>query len=313
MDANESFKALESGLILAAICRREVILMKVGIQLYSVRQHMEKDPIDTIRTVAEAGYRNLEIANHSADTDVGVGFGVSTDEINALLKETGASVVGGHISPFSPLTESQRKAILEYHACIGTKYIVMPMDFYKAKDEVLRKAEAFNQAGKECKEAGIQFVYHNHYHEFQHFGDETVYDIIMNNTDPELLKIELDTFWAMRSGNAPIDLLKKYGSRVCLIHQKDYMKGYEGEINLLQCVEENNEYVDSERFGRDVRTETFTEIGTGIMDIQAIIDTAIEHCAIDYIILEQDYSQHDEIDSIKLSMEEFKKFKGIEW
>lgn len=287
--------------------------MKVGIQLYSVRQHMEKDPISTIKQVADAGYRYLEIANHLAETDVGVGFGVGVKEMKALLEETGASIVGGHISPFSSLSESKRKAILDYHAGIGTKYIAMPMDFYKDKDEVLRKTEALNQAGKQCKEAGIQFLYHNHYHEFQHFGDETVYDIIMNNTDPELLKIELDTFWVMRSGNDILELLKKYGRRVCLLHQKDYAKGYEDEINLLQSVEEHRETVDRERFGRDVRIDTFTEIGTGIMDIQAIIDTAGQYCDIDYLILEQDYSQHDEIDSIKISMAEFKKFKGIEW
>lgn len=287
--------------------------MKVGIQLYSVRQHMEKDPICTIKQVAELGYRYLEIANHSADTDAGVGFGVSASEINALLRETGASIVSGHISPFSPLTESQRKAILDYHASIGTRYIAMPMDFYKDKGEVLKKAEVFNQAGKECKEAGIHFVYHNHYHEFQHFGEETVFDIIMNNTDPDLLKIELDTFWAMRSGNDPLELLKKYGRRVCLLHQKDYARGYENEINLLKSAEENNEVIDMQRFIQGIRAETFTEIGTGIMDIQAIIDTAGEHCAIEYIILEQDFTQFDEIDSIKLSMSEFKKFKGIEW
>ena len=284
--------------------------MKVGIQLYSVRNHMAEDPIATLRQVAQAGYKYIEVANHNATEDAGVGFGVSAAEIKKLLDETGASIFSAHIFPLDP---ENMTPILEYHQEIGTKYFVQPMDFYKDADEALRKAEILNKVGERCKEYGMQLLYHNHFHEFQHFGDKTVYDILMENTDPELVKVELDTYWTMRAGLDPVAKLKELGSRVCLVHQKDFAKGYEDQVNLLKSVEEDNDYVDMDRFNRDVKEETFSEIGTGIMDIQSIIDTANEVCGSEYIVLEQDFSQHDEIESIKISMDSFHKFKGVEW
>lgn len=284
--------------------------MKVGIQLYSVRQNMEKDPIGTLREVIKTGYKNIEVANHNAGEDSGVGFGVPAKEIKALLTETGASIVSAHIFP---LIADKMGPILEYHQEIGTKYIAMPMDFYRDKDEVLRKCEVWNQVGERCKEHGIQMVYHNHFHEFQHFGQETVFDILLAHLDKDLVKYELDTYWTMRAGQEPTEVLKQLGKRVVLIHQKDYAAGYESQINLLQSVEASQDYVDMDRFVRDLDNRTFTEIGTGIMDIQSIIDTGNQHCDVDYIILEQDYTQLGEMESIATSMEAFKKFSGISW
>lgn len=285
--------------------------MKVGIQLYSVRNHMAQDPVDTIRRVAEAGYRYLEVANFKADTDPGVGFGVSLEELRKILDDTGAQVFSAHLAPLDP---DNMTHLLDFHQAIGTKFFVHPMDFYTGRDDALRKAEYMNKLGEKCKPYGIELLYHNHYHEFQRFGDETVYDILMNNTDPELVKIEVDTFWASRGKQDPIEFLKKYGKRVRLIHQKDFAHGYESELDLLTSVEEEgNEPITRERFGRDAHREAFTEIGTGIMNIQGIIDTANTCCSCDYIVLEQDHSQHDELESIAISMESFHKFNGVEW
>lgn len=284
--------------------------MKVGIQLYSVREHMAADPIATIREVVGAGYRNLEAANHNASADPGVGFGISAEVAKKLLEETGSTVVSAHISPLDP---EKMTPILEFHQAIGTKYLVQPMDFYRDRDEVLRKAQILNQVGERCKAYGMQLLYHNHFHEFQHFGQETVYDLLLTNTDPELVKIELDTYWASRGQQDPVALMKKYGKRVRLLHQKDFTRGFEAQRDLLAAVEANNEYVDMERFGKAVDPLTFTEIGTGIMDIQSIIDTANEVCDCEYIILEQDFSRNDELESIKISMEQFRKYSGVEW
>lgn len=285
-------------------------MMKVGIQLYSVRNHMAENPVDTIRKVANEGYRYIEVANHNADKDAGIGFGISAEETKALLKETGAQIFSAHIFPLNP---EEMTPILEFHKEIGTKYFVQPMDFYKDRDETLRKAEMLNKVGERCKEYGMQLLYHNHFHEFQHFGPETVFELLMNHTDPELVKIELDTYWTTRGQQDPVELLKKYGKRVCLVHQKDFTKGYEAERDLLASVEAAGDYVDMDRFNRDVKPETFTEIGTGIMDIQSIIDAANTYCGSEAIVLEQDYSQHDELESIRISMESFKRFKGVEW
>lgn len=271
---------------------------------------MAQDPIDTIRKVVKEGYRHIEVANHNAQTDAGVGFGISAKETKELLAEVNAEIFSAHIFPLNP---DEMTPILEFHKEIGTKYFVQPMDFYKDRDEALRKAEILNNVGERCREYGMQLLYHNHFHEFQHFGDETIYELLMNNTDADLVKIELDTYWVSRAGLDPVELLKKYGKRVRLVHQKDYTKGYEAERNLLTSVEENQDYVDMDRFNRDIKEETFTEIGTGIMDIQTIIDTANDCCESEAIVLEQDYSQYDELESIRISMDSFKRFKGVEW
>lgn len=286
--------------------------MKVGIQLYSVKNNMAKDPIGTIKRISDIGYRFFEVANHNATVDSGVGFGVSAKEILNLLKETDSNIISAHIFPLNTDHEKM-KPILNYHREIGTKYIVQSLDFYKDKDEVLRKAEDLNRIGKVCNDYGMQLLYHNHFHEFQHFGNETIFELLMSNADSELVKIELDTFWAMRGEQDPVSLLKKYGKRVRLIHQKDFTKGYEDELNLLKSVEESDDYVDMDRFLRDFSKESFTEIGTGIMDIQSIINAAIDFCESEYIVLEQDFSQNDEIESVRISMQNFKKLNNIEW
>jgi sugar phosphate isomerase/epimerase len=271
---------------------------------------MARDPRDTIRKVAAEGYRYIEAANHNAGADSGVGFGVSAKELRQLLDEAGAEMVSAHIFPMEMDVLSR---VLEYHREAGTKFIVWPMDFYESRDAVLKKAEAMNQAGKACKEAGMALLYHNHFHEFQLFSGKTVYDILLENTDPALVGVELDTYWAMRGGQDPAALLTRLGKRARLIHQKDYPAAYRDKVNLINRVNQENARVDMAYFGSVVDEKTFTEIGTGIMDIQSIIDAGNRFCGTEYVILEQDFTQMGEFESIRVSMESFKKFKGIEW
>jgi sugar phosphate isomerase/epimerase len=284
--------------------------MKVGIQLYSVRNHMGKDPIGTIRHVAEAGYRYIEVANHNADTDSGVGFGVGAKEIKKALEGTGARIVSAHIFPLKPETI---QPVLEYFAELGTAYLVAPMDFFRDKADVLAKCKTYNKTAGLCAAAGIRFLYHNHFHEFQIFEGKTIFDLIMENTDPALVGAELDTYWAVRGGQDPAALLTKYGERMRLIHQKDFPAAERDKINLIDPVNREKITVDMDYFTSVVSPETFTEIGAGILPIQEIINTGNHICKADYIVLEQDFSRHDEYESIRISMESFKKFSGIEW
>lgn len=284
--------------------------MKVGIQLYSVRNSMAKNPIETLKEVANIGYKNIEIANHNAQEDPGVGFNVSAEEMIKSLREFDAKVVSGHIFPFRAETID---SILEYHTKIGTKFLVMPMDFYADYDEVLKKAEILDKVGAKCRTVGIEFVYHNHFHEFQEFKGKTVYDIIMEHTDPQNLKIELDSYWALRGGQDIPTFMKKYGKRIRLLHQKDYPAQFKDQFNLIEAVRKNSPSIDMEYFESVVSHDTFTEIGHGILNIQDIINTAKQYCNVEYIILEQDYSKLGELESLKVSMESFKKFNGIEW
>lgn len=282
--------------------------MKVGIQLYSVRNSMAQDSLGTIEKVVNAGYKNLEVANHNADVDSGVGFGVSAYETNELINKLDAHIVSAHIFPMNP---ERIDAVLEYHKILGTKFIVMPMAFYFSHQDALDMAEQLNRVGEKCALAGMELLYHNHFHELQVFDGETVYETIMKNTDPALVKIELDTYWILRGKQNPVAFLKKFGKRVRLLHQKDYPFGYDDELDLLTKV--GTDPINMERFVSEVDEKTFTEIGKGIIPIQEIINTAVEYCDVDYIILEQDYTQHDEMESIKISMDSFRKFTGVTW
>ncbi|NLL90971.1 MAG: sugar phosphate isomerase/epimerase [Ruminococcaceae bacterium] len=290
--------------------------MKIGIQLYSVRNRMENDPIDTIRKVAEAGYKHLEVANRDSYNDFGVGFGLTVQQTKDLLAETGVEILGAHIVPF--VEDTPLDKILEFHTEIGTKYIVQAIDFFADKDELLRKTEQYNRIGEQCSKAGIQYLYHNHHHEFLCFDGVTIMELIMQNTDSDFVKLELDTYWACRGKQDPVEVMKKYGERVRIIHQKDYTKGYEDEMDLLSHLENSptgfEDFMSYDSKGSaSVKKESFTEIGTGILPIQDYIDAANKYCKCEYIVLEQDFSVHDEIDSIKISMGNFKKYTGVKW
>jgi sugar phosphate isomerase/epimerase len=191
--------------------------------------------------------------------------------------------------------------------------MIMPMDFYLSREDVLKKAETLNAIGRHCAKMGMTLLYHNHFHEFQRFGDKTVFELLMENTDASLVQIELDTYWACRGGQDPIALFKKYGERMRLIHQKDFPAAHKAELNLIDAVNSGAAAVSMEYFMKVVKPESFTEIGTGILPIQDFINAGNEVCKVDYIILEQDFSTHDELESIRISMDSFKKFSGIEW
>ncbi len=282
--------------------------LKVGIQLYSVREDMEKDPVEAIRKVAEIGYKNLEVANSRADQDPGVGFGVPADQLLEILGGFGAKVVSSHIRPIDDTT---LPAIIEYHHKIGNKYVGQSADFFPDYDTLMKRCEFYNQVGKTLSAYGMKFLYHNHYHEFQKFQDKYVLYHIMDNTDPQYVDFELDTFWAMRGGADPVEVIKRLGSRMHMIHQKDFSKTTDSPINLW-TVKDPNVPITRETFGSGFDKKDFCEVGTGIMPIQDILDAANEQGA-EFVILEQDATQLTPMESIKISMDSFRKYNGIEW
>ncbi|MBR2121537.1 MAG: sugar phosphate isomerase/epimerase [Lachnospiraceae bacterium] len=310
--------------------------LKVGLILYSVRDEMAKDPIATVRKVGECGYKYIETCNHNAIKDPGCGFGVPAEELKAAFDEFGSKVVSTHIFP---LESADIKEVVKYNSIVGNKNLVNPMGSFSTYDDMMKQIEGFNELGRQLREEGMTFLYHNHHFEFKTFNGKTIEDYIMENTDPEYLSFELDTFWVMRSGLCPVEMLKHMGKRVKLVHQKDFAWDSTIAINVVGRTPEEREMQEGEFVGMNaesnyakaggkhtVREEredkafseeghaAFTEIGTGIMHIQDIIDAANEYTDAEYIILEQDYTRMPtQIDSIKKSMEGFRKFSGISW
>lgn len=285
--------------------------IQVGLQLYSVRQSLKRDPWGTLEAIAGAGFTHLEAANHNARNDPGVGFGVGAREFREKLDDLGLSIVGCHINP---LHLDIMPGVLDYQAELGNTRFGCDIEFfpYGDRDYVLRRCEVFNQIGALARERGMRFTYHNHFQEFQRFGDDLVYDLILDNTDPELVFLELDTYWMYRGGQDPIGWMNRVPERVILLHQKDFPENAPQPLNLYDGVIGLTENIDDALFTERKNPLCFTEIGVGVLPIQAIIDAAAQLPNLDYLILEQDHTTLPEIESIRSSREAFSsRFTGI--
>jgi sugar phosphate isomerase/epimerase len=149
------------------------------------------------------------------------------------------------------------------------------------------------------KKQGVQLYYHNHFHEFQVFGDKSIFEMIVEDTDKDLVKIEFDTYWAVRGGQDPIYWMKKLGKRCDLIHQKDLPAGA-SPVNLF------------EKFGYDAKitidsmwgtqdAEHFTEVGDGVLNIAGYLEVIRKYNQAKYIFIEQDMTKKTEFESIAVS------------
>lgn len=285
----------------------------VGLQLYSVRDALSRDPWGTLERLAEVGFTHLEAANHNARNDPGVGFGVEAAELRARLADLGLAIVGCHINP---LDVDILPRALDYQAELGNTQFGCDIEFYPYgdRDYVLRRAEVFNRVGELARERGMRFYYHNHFQEFQRIGDEYVYDLILDNTDSDLVKLEVDTYWMYRGGQDPIAWMEKCADRVVLLHQKDFPADAPQPLDMFDGVVSPTENIDMAVFMERKDERCFTEIGTGVLLIQDIIDAAGKLPHLDYLILEQDHTAMDEIDSVRTSRQAFtSSFTGVSW
>lgn len=287
--------------------------VRVGLQLYSARDSLARDPWGTLARLAEAGFTHLEAANHRALTDPGVGFGVAAPELRSRLADLGLSIVGCHVNPLEP---DILPRALDYQAELGNTQFGCDIEFfpYGDRDYVLRRAERFNRVGALARERGMRFYYHNHFQEFQRVGDDYVYDLILEQTDPDLVLLEIDTYWMHRAGQDPVAWMERCADRVILLHQKDFPADAPQPLNLFEGVVSPTETIDMAVFEERKDERCFVEIGTGVLPIQRILDAAGALPNLDYLILEQDHTAMDEIESVRTSREAFaSSFTGISW
>ncbi|MFF7293372.1 sugar phosphate isomerase/epimerase family protein [Microbacterium sp. NPDC008134] len=284
--------------------------VQIGIQLYSVRDSLARDPEGTLARLAELGFTRIEGANHQALTDPGIGFGITAERLRTALDRNGLQLVGSHINPLDPEILGP---VLDFHASIGNPAIACDIEFYPYGDldYVRRRADVFTRVGEMCAERGMVFAYHNHFQEFQEFGGATVYEHVLENTDPALVKIEMDTFWMYRAGQDPLEWIRRYGDRVILSHQKDFPAGLDEPLNLYEGVVAKDAVIDMDLFEEVKNEAAFTEIGTGILPIQDIIDALDALPAFRFLLLEQDHSALDELESVARSRAAFDRYANI--
>lgn len=285
--------------------------IQIGIQLYSVRNSLAADPEGTLNALADMGLTRLEGANHRALTEDGIGFGIPAEFLAQLTRERGIEIIGCQINP---LDLDRLPSILEFQEKIGNRRIGCDIEFYPYGDVeyVKRRADFFNEVGRNAAERDMTFFYHNHYMEFQRFGDRTVYELLMDYTDPDLVKFELDTYWAYRGGADPVELFRTYPDRFVMSHQKDFPADSPRPLNMYDGSVAPDASIDMPMFLELEKAEEFAEVGTGVLPIQDIIDAASQLPNFAYMLLEQDYSAGSELDSVRTSLDAFARYDGID-
>ena len=259
----------------------------IGLQLYTVRDAMAKDPKATLARVAEIGYTSVEGATYTGNEKF---YGMSPSEFKKILKQNGLVIpsshyrldeekVNGEIQKGTMLND-WNKAV-DDAAEVGLKYMVCAylseaergnLDHYK------KVADELNIAGERCKKNGIQLCYHNHNFEFVKQDNQYPYDILMS-ADKDLVKMEMDIYWVKKAGQDPIELFKKHPGRFVLWHVKDM---------------------------DNTPAKDFTEVGNGIIDFKEIFKYK-KLAGMKYFFVEQDKCPGDPFVSISQSINYIKK------
>lgn len=246
----------------------------LAIQLYTVRDAISANLEQALERLAELGFRQLEIYGYD-----GKFFGKTRAEFQTVLRNVGMEVISSHHttgaihnSPGTLLNQWEQS--VEDLQSIGSKYMVCSYLFEEERtpDHYRKLPELLNRSGEITRKAGIDFAYHNHDFEFEKLDGQTVYDFILNHTDPDLVKMELDLYWISKAGFSPLDYFEKYPKRFPLWHVKD-MKA---------------------------ESRDFAEIGNGTIDFKSIFE-AREKAGLKYWFLEQDSSDKDIFESIRIS------------
>jgi sugar phosphate isomerase/epimerase len=185
----------------------------IGLQLYTVRDEMKKNFGRTLARVARTGYKEVEFAGY---------FGQSPPDVRSILRQNGLTSPAAHIG-FPVLGAEWDKTIADA-LVIGHHYLICPWidEKLRTADGYKQCVELFNQAGEKAKQAGLQFGYHNHDFEFKPLdGGQLPYDLLITQTDPDKVVMEMDIHWVRFGGADPLDYFRRFPGRFPLLHVKD--------------------------------------------------------------------------------------------
>jgi sugar phosphate isomerase/epimerase len=224
----------------------------IGIQLYTVRKEMLSDPAGTLTQLAKIGYKEIE----SAKSEKGNYYGLSPKEIKKITSDLGISLVSGHVQ-----IDADWQKSIDQAAEAGQSYLICSVLPGKGQtiENYQRSADIFQKSAEDCKKSGITFGYHNHENEFEKIGQQTLYDILLDRTDPALVKMELDLGWVIATGSDPDFYFNKYPGRFPLWHLKDM----------------------------DLKLKQSTEFGKGGVNIRKLLASA-DKSGLKHIFIEQE-------------------------
>lgn len=246
-------------------------LQHFGVQLYSFRDEMAKDALGTLEKIASIGIKKIE----SARSGKGLYYGLSPKEMKDACDALGMKLTSGHVALDDNFDKTMEQAVAsgqEYLICSSMPTNGQTVDNYK------KVAEAFNKAGEACKKVGVKFGYHNHEYEFESENGEVLYDVLMDNTQADLVHMELDLGWVIVGKKDPLDYFKKYPKRFPLWHLKD--------MNMTK--------------------KESTEFGKGALDIATMMANQ-EASGVKHIFIEQEEYASTPLESMKHNMEFLKQ------
>jgi sugar phosphate isomerase/epimerase len=273
--------------------------LSIGLNLFSVFRELNEDYFGTLEKVAEMGYQNIELISSNFSTGERFADTFTLPVIKKKLDELGLNAFAAHegVAPGKSLIEGNWDKIIEENAALGCQSIVFPMAFISGSEDTLQTAEHLNVIGNKCKESGLDFYYHNHAHEFKRIGESSLFDLLVENTDPGLVKFELDLVWVMRGGYNPISVLEKLGNRCDMIHQKD-LGQHVDPVNIFAALSgEDNE--DTMKLYREIVKPTdFVNLGTGIVNFEETYNKLNNMGIVRYAIVENEGQQGNKFTSI---------------
>ncbi|MDB5138053.1 MAG: sugar phosphate isomerase/epimerase [Mucilaginibacter sp.] len=268
---------------------------RVGVQLYSIRDAMGKDPKGSLKKLSDMNYIHVEHANY-VDRKF---YGYTAKEFKKILGDLALQMPSGHTVMTAQDWDTSKndftdkwKYTIEDAAEVGQRYVISPWldeSLRKDTDGLKRFMQQFNKCGELCKKSGMKFGYHNHNFEFSTMvGDNNLYDFILKNTDPDLVAQQMDIGNMLGAGGIALDLLKKYPGRFELMHVKDEIKSDSGQ-------------------GMDGYDSTI--LGTGVMPVKDIVKAARRVGGTSQFIIEQEsYQGKDPFDCVKIDLQMMKKW-----
>lgn len=277
--SNELFAAKKEGELL-------------GVQLYSIRDDMKSDPLGSLKKVAAMGYKHVEHANYVNRKFYGYG----AVEFKKILDDLGLKMPSGHTvmgrqhwdTAKNDFTDAWKMTV-EDAATLGQEIVISPWldeSLRKTYDDMKRYMDVFNKCGELCKRSGMRFGYHNHDFEFsQKLNGTTVFDIILQNTDPSLVVQQLDIGNMYNAGAKALDIMKKYPGRFESMHVKDEVKSTEGHDPYESTI-----------------------LGKGVIPVKEVIDLGRRSGTRHFIVEQESYQGKTPMESIKEDLKIMKKW-----
>lgn len=257
-----------------------------GIQLYSVRDDMQRDPRGTLKQLAAMGYEYVEHADYAGRKF----YGYPAAEFRKVLADLGLRMPSGHTAlgpehwdgAGNDFTDVWKYTV-EDAAIVGQQLVISPWldeGSRKTFDGLRRFLELFNKSGELCKKSGMKFGYHNHDFEFsQTLNGMSVYDIILQNTDPLLVAHQLDIGNLYNGGAKALDVVGKYPGRIESMHVKDEIASKDGKEKYESTI-----------------------LGAGIVDVKAVIDLARKSGTVHFIIEQESYQGKPPLECVKADL-----------